>query len=567
MQSTAAAALRLSEADAAIADAQEEVRRAQERLRSLASYRNTLLPIEALPEEIILDIFNILVHSTFGPSYGWLAVTHVCRRWRTAALGCPVLWTRVHCAFPDSGQLDRLDAFIERSQSCPIDVDLPLNMSWCYNTSFKRLLEQRHRWRIVKAFEIGPGLLFEVPELRVSKLALPLAIELDVHFGDFGVSRDLDEITNPSLPALKRLTSNFVRWPVLKTWMVPTLVHLEISGYGHLHTTSLSDWIDALRPLSSLQTLSLRNTFDHLALDEDTANAPPSPEPIHLPFLRTLRLVALPQTALSACISLAEHIVSPWYTEVKIEAQRPLEVDAPGYEVPFATMAARMGVSISSRPIGEDHSAVSLLFSWIDGAFHMKVLDTRSTPERALLDMQLPVQRYDHHRAAVDGIVARVVQAGPSLCSASRLLLANLGTGRRVWSALKTSSVPQLLIWRKAFPAFLDALEDDPGAFMPELDFLSISSLPRRSRLPKPRPARKAGQAQRQLLQRLADALAERRSLGLGPTSVNLGHGEIEIVAEQSDPSEASDAVEAGITLRHEEDEDDLSLLAMFGSC
>lgn len=511
MQSAAPVALRLPETDAAIAEAQGEVRRAQERLRLLMAYRNTLIPIEALPEEIILDIFAILVHSTFAPSYGWLAVTHVCRRWRTAALGCPVLWTRVHCAFPDSGKLDRLDAFIERSQSCPIDVDLPFNMSWCYNTSFQRLQVQRHRWRVVKTLEIASGFFFELPDLQVSKLTLPLVETLDVHFGDFGASQDLNGITNPSLPVLKRFTSNFVRWPVLKTWMVPTLVHLEISGHDHLHTTSLADWIDALRPLSSLQSLSLSNTFDQMLLAEGIAGVSSSQTPINLPFLRTLRLVAHTQSSLGPCASLLEHIVSPWSTEVKIEAQEPLEVDEPGYDAPFAMLAMRTGSSISNRP-SEDHSAIGLRFSWADeGTVHMKVVDKGPTPERTLLDMQFRVFHYAHPHGAVDGIVARVVQACPSLCGASMLQLADLGTSRRVWSALKASSVPQLLICRKALPAFLDCLEDDPGAFMPALDFLSISSLPRRSRLPMPRPEQKFGQAQRQLLQRLADALDERR--------------------------------------------------------
>ncbi|GJE90058.1 F-box protein [Phanerochaete sordida] len=564
METTISNLLHLSDADAAVAEARDEVRRAQDRLRSLISYRNTLLPIEALPDEILLEVFNILVHSSFTPSYQWIPVTHVCRRWRTAALGCPVLWTRIHCVFPKSQLLHRLDAFLERSQPCPIDVDLPFNTSWYYEPGFKQVLEQRHRWRNVATLEISPDFMFELQELQVRKLELPLVETLDVHFGNFFAFQNLNEITNPSLPALKRLTSDFIRWPVFKTWMVPTLVHLEVSGHSHLHTATLADWIAALRPLSSLQTLVLRNTFDHISLDEDIAGASPSPILIHLPFLRTLRIVARSQNGLGAGVSLSTHIASPWSTEVKIECQRPLELEVHGCEAPFTTMAVKTGVSISNRP-AEDDSAIWVWFSWVDRGLHMKVIDMGPTPERTLLDMQFPAQHDAENRPALEDFVAHVVRGCPSLCNASMLLLVNLGMGRAMWDALKPSPVPQVLIGRKVFPTFLDALEADPGAFMPELDFLTVCTLPRRSRLPIPRPEQKVGQAQRPLLQRLADAFDERRSFGLGPTSVSFGHGKVDNAAPQRD---SSHAVQTDNLLHDEEDENqDLSLPALFGTC
>lgn len=565
MASSVSNPLQLSDADAAVAEAREEVCRAQERLRSLLSYRNTFVPIEALPEEILLAIFYILVHSSFTPSYQWIGVTHVCRRWRTAALGCPVLWTRVHCAFPKSQELSRLDAFLERSQPCPIDVDLPYNTSWYFEPGFNKVLEHCHRWRNVMNLEITADFILEQHQLEVRKLELPLAEALDVHFGTFLSSRTLYEITNPSLPALQKLTSNLVHWPVLKTWLVPTLVHLEISGYFHLHTTSLTDWIGALRPLSLLQTLVLHNTFDHIGLDEDNTPAFPSPIHIHLPFLRKLRIIASTQSSLSACASLLEHIVSPWSTEVKLEAQKPFDVRASGYEVPFAMMAAREDALITGRSEEED-SVIWLSFTWTNRVFRMKVLDLGPTPERTLLDMQLPAEHYEQHRSALEGIVAHVVRSCPSLCDVSMLLLVNLGIGRTVWNTLRTSPVPQVLFGRDAFLAFLDALEADPGGFMPELDTLTVCTLPRKSRLPIPRPGQKVGHAQRPLLQRLADALGERRRLGMDTMSVNFGHGQVEVpsAAEQGN---SPHAVDAGNSLRDKESGDEnLDLPAIFGS-
>lgn len=66
-----------------------------------------MLTLLALPREMILRIFLILVHdrNDYGSpavyrtphSYPWLPVTHVCRTLRNAALAYPVLWTLVDC--------------------------------------------------------------------------------------------------------------------------------------------------------------------------------------------------------------------------------------------------------------------------------------------------------------------------------------------------------------------------------------------------------------------------------------------------------------------------------------
>ncbi|KAI0064780.1 hypothetical protein BV25DRAFT_1790372, partial [Artomyces pyxidatus] len=61
--------------------------------------RNEHLPIFRLPSEILACIFAINRTTPRIEEFGaehlrWIAVTHVCRRWRQVALDFPDLWTR-----------------------------------------------------------------------------------------------------------------------------------------------------------------------------------------------------------------------------------------------------------------------------------------------------------------------------------------------------------------------------------------------------------------------------------------------------------------------------------------
>ncbi|KZV72440.1 hypothetical protein PENSPDRAFT_649710 [Peniophora sp. CONT] len=57
--------------------------------------------------------------------YGWLNVTHVCRRWRRLALDSPALWTNIHTTMGESW----VDAFLTRSKN------LTVSFSNFYNPS------------------------------------------------------------------------------------------------------------------------------------------------------------------------------------------------------------------------------------------------------------------------------------------------------------------------------------------------------------------------------------------------------------------------------------------------
>ncbi|KIM86221.1 hypothetical protein PILCRDRAFT_319762 [Piloderma croceum F 1598] len=89
----------------------------------MVQLHNLRMPINSLPNEILLEIFKA------GPSTPWnnldyvMSVSQVIRRWRIAAIGTPSLWAFIHVGFLSWNKWLRLMAvFFERSGSQPLDI-------------------------------------------------------------------------------------------------------------------------------------------------------------------------------------------------------------------------------------------------------------------------------------------------------------------------------------------------------------------------------------------------------------------------------------------------------------
>ncbi|KAI0262696.1 hypothetical protein BC834DRAFT_372336 [Gloeopeniophorella convolvens] len=79
------------------AAADEEIDTLSKRLLILKSKRNALMPIALLPPEILSQIFHVLslVHPSKTSTLGVIRMSHVCKTWRSVALGDMLLWRRV----------------------------------------------------------------------------------------------------------------------------------------------------------------------------------------------------------------------------------------------------------------------------------------------------------------------------------------------------------------------------------------------------------------------------------------------------------------------------------------
>lgn len=83
---------------------------------------NDLTTSSSLPPELLSCIFLHYTQSTTPSNHikRLLAIAHVCRRWREAALGCQLLWTQVFVPC----QSDLLQVIAQRFGNCSLDVTL-----------------------------------------------------------------------------------------------------------------------------------------------------------------------------------------------------------------------------------------------------------------------------------------------------------------------------------------------------------------------------------------------------------------------------------------------------------
>ncbi|KAI0308659.1 hypothetical protein OF83DRAFT_1160366 [Amylostereum chailletii] len=258
---------------------------------------NTLLPISLLPIEVLCKIFAIaaaidpMIVSTlrYYPlsarrKIGWIKVSHVCRSWREAALGCPTLWTNV----PLHGGAFWRNAFLARSRAAAIDVTAPkVDREW-YSVS-TILSEHLHRVRKLSAsiqnqndlgFLSSPAPLLEhsdidcfnngslfsghAPRLTSVSISQPPAFPvhptLYANVYKFAINRDISDRDTFLIPSsMSRITDLQLNgclpavpgppWPE-HTLHLPHLSHLELKG----PIAHVSGVLDQVR-LSQLCTL------------------------------------------------------------------------------------------------------------------------------------------------------------------------------------------------------------------------------------------------------------------------------------------------------------------------
>lgn len=100
----------------------DEISIAERYIQSLRTHTNAVSEIHKLPNDLLSDIFNLVVeddHQADRQVYMNLRLSAVCRRWREVALDSQLLWTVV-----DLSHLVRATAFLERSGTALVDAYL-----------------------------------------------------------------------------------------------------------------------------------------------------------------------------------------------------------------------------------------------------------------------------------------------------------------------------------------------------------------------------------------------------------------------------------------------------------
>ncbi|TFL04368.1 hypothetical protein BDV98DRAFT_562137 [Pterulicium gracile] len=114
----------------------DAIRRGVKLIADLKSYQNAVAPISFLPDEVLSEIFNLLVAEyPFGSQRDTLML--VCRHWRNVAVADGRLW----CWYNQASGSDRWTTLLEqRSKAYPLNLQI--------FTSDSRPFFQRHSHRV-----------------------------------------------------------------------------------------------------------------------------------------------------------------------------------------------------------------------------------------------------------------------------------------------------------------------------------------------------------------------------------------------------------------------------------
>ncbi|KIP05883.1 hypothetical protein PHLGIDRAFT_119441 [Phlebiopsis gigantea 11061_1 CR5-6] len=238
-----------------------------DRSKRLTVYRmladgNDTVPVGRLPDAVLHRVFWFLTGSPPGWHHrtpcrlGWLAVSHVCFRWRRLALASPDLWTHVFLpTHPDA-----VKATLIRSHDRPLNVtfafiDTPQSL-WPAHyppETIRLVFQNMHR---VKAL----AMLQFVPALQACMDSLPAhADQLSAFYGATPhTTLFLSRLTGMSALRVVELNSVPVSfWKHCGAWPLLQKLRVESVARG----TAMADILGGLCSLRSLLLLHLPCSF------------------------------------------------------------------------------------------------------------------------------------------------------------------------------------------------------------------------------------------------------------------------------------------------------------------
>ncbi|EAU83314.1 hypothetical protein CC1G_10755 [Coprinopsis cinerea okayama7 len=230
-------------------------------------------PISQLPDEILCKIFSdAQEYDIFSRSSemvrkfrSWLAVTHVCVRWRNAALACSALWGRL---ITNAAGPEWLKAMTERSKQCSISVRIDADVLE-HEKAIRGMLLRPSRLRALRMYGGTASLQQALALLKVPATQLE---ELNIAFPSLmtpGKSIFPDNFLANHAPKLQRLTLTNCDFPWHPSPRFDNLTTLNITHYANsLHPPPLSRLqvlLDALAEMPNLVELNLQQFAVHRA--------------------------------------------------------------------------------------------------------------------------------------------------------------------------------------------------------------------------------------------------------------------------------------------------------------
>lgn len=225
-----------------------------------------------LPVEILQKIFLLVAEQHASERIpglarpDWIAITHVCRYWRSAALGLRGLWSSITPGLSISWS----QAMMERSAPLPVHIDIRISTTstdGLHPLAASELLFAASRIRTLRLVGLRTDILRVLDRLRS-----PSPLEsLELGVVDSGQVVDLPEaLFGGKAPHFRRLTfasDACIRAP---HWLLASITNFTTSA-----EFSLPELLDTLRAMPQLQALHVGHC--RAVWDEDDPEMPPPP--------------------------------------------------------------------------------------------------------------------------------------------------------------------------------------------------------------------------------------------------------------------------------------------------
>ena len=246
-----------------------------------------MIPIDTLPDEVLLAIFGFFVDENAllkKDVEAWQSLVHVCRRWRNIVFGSPRrLNLRLFCGTKTPVK-DTLDVW----PPLPLVIHCSAYRDWQTKSTGNVVAVLEHNDRVCRIDLCGDHRLSIERALAAMHQPFPELTDLVIKMR-FGTVTPLpDSFLGGSTPRLKRLHLCGIPFPGLPILLLSAthLVELLLCNIPHSGYISPEVMVSALSTLTSLELLSLR--FLSSQSRPDPANQPPPPPRSLLPVLETL---------------------------------------------------------------------------------------------------------------------------------------------------------------------------------------------------------------------------------------------------------------------------------------
>ncbi|KAI0045683.1 hypothetical protein FA95DRAFT_94404 [Auriscalpium vulgare] len=277
----AAVRLALEELHRACAEREEAMRAA---LLAVRQQHNSRLTAACLLPEILAIIFSYVSRSflkkrvwddEFAVDLRWLAVTHVCQRWRQVAIECPLLWTEIDFSYGHRWT----EVFLARSRTAPLTISSILPLTAAGQKNIAQNIGRTCALTVKSSHQV---LALVEPATLLHKLELHSAEPLP---------DDLFSKCAPVLREMQLVTPS----PPWKSPLLTNLTHLTMrSSVGHhpYVCPPLDQVFDVLAKMHALEALQLELAMTSADLLRHGTSHSASHRIVSLASIRRLRLLS-----------------------------------------------------------------------------------------------------------------------------------------------------------------------------------------------------------------------------------------------------------------------------------